>query len=268
MMLNEQGGEEPSGTTYEKGRLYRLPIETLRADPNQPRKAIDPTALGDLKESIGKYGIIQPLLFRPGEQGYVYVVSGERRLQAAKELNMLMIPAVCVGDNYAEIALIENLPRQDLTAVEEAEALQRLIAQKGYTQEQLGGIVNKARSTISEILSLNKLPQQIRDERRGDRQISLRTLIEIAGHKTEAGMISAYEAYKAKLLPGAPSLPKDPNDPAAFFSILEKTGAKIEAIDTGNWGEDDMTNLGDSVAILRERLDARFPSAEPSTELA
>jgi len=93
---------------------------------------------------------------------------------------------------------VENLLRQDLTAVEEAEALQRLMIDQSYTQEQLGVIVGKARTTVGDILTLNKLPQEIRDECRGDRQISRSTLIDIARKKQVRGMMTAYNSYKAK----------------------------------------------------------------------
>jgi ParB family chromosome partitioning protein len=86
-----------------------------------------------------------------GESGWLIIVSGERRYQAATLLGMTTVPGICVEGNFAEIALVENLQRQDLTAVEEAEALQRLMVQESYTQEQLGGIVGKARTTVGEI---------------------------------------------------------------------------------------------------------------------
>jgi ParB family chromosome partitioning protein len=94
---------------------------------------------------------------------------------------------------HAEIALVENLLRQDLTAVEEAEGLQALMVEQKYTQEQLGGIIGKAQNTLSEILSLNKLPQEIRDECRGDRTIAKNTLIEIAKSKQRRGMLTLYK---------------------------------------------------------------------------
>jgi ParB family chromosome partitioning protein len=87
------------------------------------------------------------------------------------------IPAIFIVGNYSEIALVENLLRQDLTAVEEAEGLQSLMIEQKYTQEQLGGIIGKAQNTLSEILSLNKLPQEVRDDCRGDRTISKNALI-------------------------------------------------------------------------------------------
>jgi len=181
------------------------------------------------------------------------------------------VPGICVEGNFAEIALVENLQRQDLTAVEEAEALQRLMTQESYTQEQLGSIVGKARTTVGDILTLNKLPLQIRDACRGDHQITRSVLIEIARRKQERGMLSAWAAYQASLEKGkTPRQQKDPNDPETFLALLEKTGVKIESIDTASWDEETLTRLNEAVATLRERLSVRFPEENPgpSTDLA
>jgi ParB family chromosome partitioning protein len=143
--------------------------------------------------------------------------------------------------------------------------------QESYTQEQLGGIVGKARTTVGDILTLNKLPAQIRDACRGDRLITRSVLIEIARRKQERGMLTAWAAYRASLEKGkATRQAKDPNDPETFFALLEKASAKIETIDTASWDEETLTRLNEAVATLRERLDARFPVVNPgpSTELS
>ncbi|MDP2268177.1 MAG: hypothetical protein Q8K46_03315, partial [Deltaproteobacteria bacterium] len=95
-------------------------------------------------------------------------------------------------------ALVENLLRQDLTSIEEAEALQRLKDEHKYTDEQLSGVIGKARTTISDIMLINRLPLEIRDECRGDQKIGKSVLIEIARKKQERAMTTAYNAYKAK----------------------------------------------------------------------
>ncbi|MCX5811357.1 MAG: ParB/RepB/Spo0J family partition protein, partial [Proteobacteria bacterium] len=185
-------------TTYEKGKLYTINLSDLHADPNQPRKSIDPTALDELTASITKHGVLEPILFRAAED-ILYVVAGERRVEAARKAALTAIPAIFVEGNHAEIALVENLLRQDLTAVEEAEGLHALMTEQSYTQEQLGGIIGKAQNTLSEILSLNKLPREVRDDCRGDRTISRSALIVIAKKKQSRGMQTAYNAYKEKL---------------------------------------------------------------------
>ncbi|PIV06801.1 MAG: hypothetical protein COS57_02000, partial [Syntrophobacterales bacterium CG03_land_8_20_14_0_80_58_14] len=219
---------------YEKGQLYQISIVDFRPDPNQPRKSMDPQALAELADSIKSVGVLQPLLFRVGIGGHdpispeigivspnsptpdspeigivspdsgqmsqsLIIVAGERRWAAAQQAGLTVLPAICVEGNTAEIALVENLQRQDLTPVEEAEALGRLQEEQKYTQEQLGGIIGKAQNTLSETLSLNRLPLTIRNECRTDRTIGKKVLIAIAKKKQERGMMTAYNDYKAKL---------------------------------------------------------------------
>jgi ParB family chromosome partitioning protein len=253
--------------TYEKGQLYQIPITDFKPDPNQPRKVIDPEALAELVESITKFGIIQPLFFRVdaattqssalSTQHLLYIVAGERRYQAAQQVGLTTLPALFVEGNYAEIALIENLQRQDLTCVEEAEALQRLMTEQSYTQEQLGGIVRKARTTVRDILTINRLPQLIRDECRGDRTITRQTLIEIARKTQERGMLTAYAAYRAKQdKTQTKGTKRDPNDPAVVLEFTQKATAKIGTIDTSAWTDDEREGLRVAFVDLQNQIEA------------
>ena len=251
---------------YEKGNLYQIPIADFKLDPAQPRKVVDPDALAELAASIAKFGILQPLLFREADQGWVYIVAGERRFKAAQKAGLLVIPAICVTGDYAEIALIENLQRQDLTTVEEAEALQRLKDEKKYTDEQLSGVIGKARQTVSEILTLNRLPMEIRDKCRGDRQISRRTLIDISRKTQERAMITAYNAYidKQNQVKGSRQK-KDPNDPVAAVEIAQKTVTKIDNIDTTAWTDEERESFHVTLVELRDKIDSFL---SPSSALA
>lgn len=259
---------------YEKGKLYNIPIGDLNPDPNQPRKSIDPQALEELTASVKRVGIIQPLLFRvDAESSNLILVAGERRFKAAQNAGLETVPAICLRGNDpipseigsvspepeivpSEIALVENLLRQDLTSVEEAEALQRLMEEQKYNQEQLAGIIGKARQTINEILLVNRLPQEIRDECRGDRNISRTSLIEIARKKQVRGMQTAYIAYKAKQQKGkATRQKKDPNDSQAFFDTMDGTMTKIRSIDTSAWTDEERSNLWISLSSLKTEID-------------
>jgi len=253
--------------TYKKGKLYELPITYLNPDPDQPRKSLDPQALEELVASVKTYGVIQPILFRiaPGSSGVIspdnpgglLVVAGERRFQAALQANLETIPGICVDGNSAEIALVENMLRQDLTPVEEAEGLQQLMTQQQYTQEQLGGIIGKAQNTLSELLSINKLPPEIRDACRADRTISKSVLITIAKKKQARGMITAYTAYKAKQQKGKTVRQKnDPNDPQALCDLLDKALTKIGALDTAAWSEENKTSFAASLASLKAGIES------------
>jgi len=132
-------GNSAAVPTYETRTLYQVPIDLIRENPDQPRKCFDAQGLEEMVASVAKHGIIQPVLFRRGPDGTAIIVAGERRVAAARQVGLTEIPGIFVEGNAAEIALIENLQRQDLTWVEEAEALQRLMTEQQYTQEQLGG---------------------------------------------------------------------------------------------------------------------------------
>jgi len=127
---------------------------------------------------------------------HVYLVAGERRLRAARDAGLEKIPCILTKGNPIEISLIENLQRENLKPVEEAEALARMIKEYDYTQEQLAKVIGKARTTITEILALNKLPEEIKEEcRRAD--IPKRVLVEITKKKTPEEMIALFDRVKS-----------------------------------------------------------------------
>jgi ParB family chromosome partitioning protein len=225
--------------------------------------------------SVTKHGIIQPVIFRRGPDGTAITVAGERRVAAARQVGLTEIPGIFIDGNAAEIALVENLQRQDLTPIEEAEGLQALMTEQKYTQEQLGGIIGKARNTLSEILSLNKLPQDVRDDCRGDRTISKNALITIAKKKQARSMTTAYIAYKAKLQKGITkrgtdfkSVPRNPNEPQTVFDMMDKATTKIRSIDTSAWTEDDKANFQTSLTSLKTEIDNYLNAAPASKNLA
>lgn len=192
-------------STYKKGELYDIPCTDLQSAPDQPRKFFDEETLEDLATSIKEHGLLQPILFRKAEDGKLLIVAGERRFRAAFKAGQTTIRACFVEGNSAEIALVENILREDLTPIELAEALQKVKDDHGYNNDALTRIIGKAKSTVSEILSLNKLPQKIRDECRKNPSISRQVLIDIAKKRTEWSMKSAFEKYKddegKKLIP-------------------------------------------------------------------
>jgi len=252
--------------TYDKGKLYQLDLAQLQADPNQPRKYIDPQALEELAASIAQHGVLEPILFRVAE-GLLYVVAGERRVEAAKKAGLTTIPAISVEGNYAEIAIVENLLRQDLTAVEEAEALQALMTEQKYTHEQLAGILGKARVTITEILSLNRLPQEIRDECRSSSATARRTLVEIARKKQDRGMITAWNQYKDKVAKAAEGRKKREKVPESATDILKwvsKTANKLDGLDTSAWTEDEKGAFNQTLQNLHESIQAILNPSEAS----
>src|SRR6267142_772901 len=157
--------EAPGTTTIE------LPIDSISPNPQQPRKDFDARALHDLSASLKQSGVLQPVVVRRLGEGYQLVV-GERRWRAAKLAGITRIPAVIREASDAqslELALVENLLREDLNPMEEAEAYQRLLAEFGWTQEELAQRVQRDRSSIANCLRLLKLPDVIQADLRGGR---------------------------------------------------------------------------------------------------
>ena len=162
-------GPEPDETTTE-GSL-EIPIELVRPNPLQPRKRFDADALAELTASIRASGVIQPIVVRRAGDAYE-LIAGERRWRAAREAGLTKIPAVVRDVTNAEsleLALVENLLREDLNPVEAAEGYRQLLADFGWTQEQLGQRIGKDRSSIANALRLLRLPLPIQDDLREGR---------------------------------------------------------------------------------------------------
>jgi ParB family chromosome partitioning protein len=187
---------DPTQVTYEKGKLYDLNIADLQPDPEQPRKYFDELALAELKASIEKHGVLQPVLVRQSVDGTLLLVSGERRFQASILAGCLTIPAVFTDGDPAEISIVENLLRENLTAIEEAEAIEKLRAQHEYTLGDLALVLGKSDSTLSEILSLNKLPDDVKNDCRSEPKAGRVILALIARQKTPEKMTALYTKYK------------------------------------------------------------------------
>jgi ParB family chromosome partitioning protein len=158
------------------GRM--VPLDKIRPNPDQPRKALG--ELRDLTASIKEKGVLEPLLVRyvPRDDAY-YIISGERRYHAATAAGLMEVPCIeKIADDgeTLEIALIENLQRKDLTPFEEADGLQRLAEQFSYTHEDIAKKISKARSSVTETLSLRNIPESLR-RRCLDRGITSRSLL-------------------------------------------------------------------------------------------
>lgn len=142
-----------------------LPINEIVPNKEQPRKTFDETALQELADSISQHGVLQPLLVRPLANGAYQLVAGERRWRASRLAQLKEVPVIIkeLSDTEAmEIAIIENLQREDLNPIEEAEGLQSLIDKCGYTQEEVAASVGKSRPAIANALRLLRLPEEVR----------------------------------------------------------------------------------------------------------
>jgi ParB family transcriptional regulator, chromosome partitioning protein len=185
-----------------KGNLYALDVNSIQPDPEQPRKYFDEQALAELSASITSHGVLQPILVRGGDDSRFLIVSGERRYQASLKAGLATIPAIITDDEPAEISIIENLLRENLTAIEEAEAVERLRAVHDYGLSDLATALGKSDSTLSEILSLNKLPTAVKDDCRNDPKAGRSILALIARQKTREKMTALYTKYKESGLSG------------------------------------------------------------------
>ncbi|MBR1838487.1 MAG: ParB/RepB/Spo0J family partition protein [Bacteroidaceae bacterium] len=140
--------------------IHEVDIDQIKANPNQPRREFDKTALAELGQSIREFGIIQPITLRQREDGTYQIISGERRYRASREIGLKKVPAyirTADDENMMEMALVENIQRQDLNPIEIALAYQKLIEQYNLTQDQLSEKVGKNRATIANALRLLKL---------------------------------------------------------------------------------------------------------------
>ena len=146
--------------------VIRVPVEKIQANPYQPRKDFEQEALADLAASIAEYGVLQPLLVARGNDDNFLLIAGERRLRASKMAGLLDVPVIVSSyteQQIAEIALIENLQREDLHFLEEAEGYEKLMTQFNLTQEAMAVRVGKKQSTIANKLRLLNLPLEIRN---------------------------------------------------------------------------------------------------------
>lgn len=143
-------------------------IELVRPNPDQPRRAFDEEKLSDLAASISQKGILQPLIVRPapGQPDSYEIVAGERRWRAAQRSGLHSVPVI-VRDfddtEVLEVAIVENIQRDDLNAIEEAQGFRQLMDKFGHTQEQLSSVLGKSRSHIANLMRLLKLPESVQD---------------------------------------------------------------------------------------------------------
>ena len=173
----------------ERQEQSKIPVDEIRPNPYQPRKVFNDEALKELSSSIKQHGVFTPILVKKSIQGYD-LIAGERRLRASKLAGLKDIPAIIVDfddKEMMEIALLENIQREDLNVIEEAKAYEKLIQRLGYTQEQLAHRVGKSREHITNLLRLLKLPEDVQ-EYVVSKQLSMGHVRALLGLKTEASM--------------------------------------------------------------------------------
>lgn len=164
-VLDTDCGIITSGKNVNEVKVIKVPIDKIFPNPYQPRKNFDEEALRDLASSVAQFGVLQPLLVAPADGGRYMLIAGERRLRASKMAELTEVPVIIseyTSQQIAEIALIENLQREGLHFLEEAEGYEQLMKQFNLTQEAMASRVGKKQSTIANKLRLLKLSYRVR----------------------------------------------------------------------------------------------------------
>lgn len=172
--INYSKVEEKIITETPKEEITMVNIDELRSNPYQPRKVFDQNALDELATSIKEHGVIQPIIIKKSIKGYE-IIAGERRVKASKIAGLKEIPAIIrdfTDSEMMEIALLENLQRENLSAIEESMAYEKLLTALSLTQEQLAKRLGKSRSHITNMLGLLSLPNEVK-EMIQDKKISM-----------------------------------------------------------------------------------------------
>jgi ParB family transcriptional regulator, chromosome partitioning protein len=178
--------------------VVEIPIANISADEDQPRKFFDPERLNELANSIREKGVLVPIIVRTTDEAdRVVIIAGERRYRAAKLAGLDQMPClVGIAEDAREVALIENIQREDLSALELAEALQRAKTEKGYTDEQLAAAIGKSRQAVSESLQLLSLPEAIKAECRTSGIATKSPLLQVLRAGDEENQIALWEEIK------------------------------------------------------------------------
>ena len=228
-------------TSLDLPRIVEVDLNRLTPNPDQPRKTFDEAALRELAASIKQHGLIQPVTVKEAAGDRYLLVAGERRYRAHQLLGRATIAAIITQGNPDEIALIENLQREDLNPLEAAEALATMMERHHYSQEDLGRTIGKNRVTVNELLRLNTLPQRIKEECRTSDTLRKSVLIELARLDEESEQLRLWEEIKSGRLAtvraarehkATPRLPKTTFDQAMEngqrFILALKVLAKSE----------------------------------------
>jgi ParB/RepB/Spo0J family partition protein len=186
----------------QRAALALIPLSKLTPNPHQPRKHFDEESIAELATSIRERGVIQPILVRRIDDDHYELLAGERRFRASQAAGLSVIPAIVRDkDDPLEIALIENLQREDLTPLEEAEALHGLAERHGYSHRELAEILGKSRPYVSNVLSLLRLPDRVKSEIHAQgRPVSRELLMGVARSESNDAAEALWDRLKLNLI--------------------------------------------------------------------
>ncbi len=235
--------------------VQEIEVKRIKPNPEQPRKVFDEQALRELTASIKEKGVLQPVMVRKAENGDYYLIAGERRWRAAALSGLKKIPALVKESSPAEaleLALIENIQRDDLNPIETADAFNRLIEEHGYTQETLSKKVGKERATVANYLRLLRLPPEVKGLV-NDGRLSMGHAKAIVSLPTKKAQVEASravvrkglsvretEALCKRLMAGEPrktaAKAKDPNIAALEERLKRSLGTRVQIRHKGKAG--------------------------------
>jgi ParB family transcriptional regulator, chromosome partitioning protein len=240
-------------------QLREIDIDQILPNSQQPRKNFDEESLEELADSIRQHGVVQPIVVRTLDDGFFQLIAGERRWRASQRAGLTRVPAVIrqAGEHDTlEIALIENLQRQDLNPLEEAQAYERLIVEFGMTQDEVAGRVGKNRATVANMLRLLKLPAEVQQWLRDNKlstghakallSLSQPDAILDAARKVIQGNLSVRHAEMlvGRIAKGetqnsesAAAEVVDPNVKAAIRALEQVVGTKVDIHESGGKGK-------------------------------
>ena len=273
--------------TETQGAMY-LPISEVESNSAQPRKFFDEAALAELADSIRQHGIIQPLTVRRLSSGYYQIIAGERRWRAARLAGLSEVPVTVIEADdrkAAELAMIENLQREDLNPMEEAAGYRSLIDQHHMTQEEAANRVGKSRSAVTNALRLLELAPAVQNQveagllsaghARALVPLSPAQQVQAANAIIEGGLsVRQTEALAKRLSAGEKPEKKSPADEVDYASVAQKelssqlgrgvkivNGRKKGRIELEYYGMDDLNDLLEALALLKVRKARKGPKA-------
>jgi ParB family chromosome partitioning protein len=255
-----------------KGRrtiVAALALDQIRPNPEQPRRHFDERSLAELAESIRTRGLLQPVIVKRESDGRYLLLAGERRYRASKMAGLTSIPALVRDDHPLEIAMIENLQREDLTPLEEALGIAALIDAQGYTHAEVADLIHKSRPHVSNTLALTRLPQAIQDEYNTDPTISRDILISVARQKDEQAMLDLWRRAKLERLSvksfREELTPRTAIEPEVRQAInaARRLGRKLAALPE-RISDEPRARLGRTLRRLRKKIEAVLAERPPA----
>jgi len=252
-------------TTYTKGKLYRVKIADLQPDPNQARKFMDPIAINELAASIQKLGVMVPIQFCRNEQGALVIVSGHRRVTAAGKAGLTEIYGTYTDGDTRMQGFVENLQREDLSPVDEAEQMAALMKEYVFNQYQLADAIGKSQAAVSTTITLNKLPEDIRNACRTNPNITKTMLLEVAKMKTDTSMRHKFQVYMNQVVKAEQTAVQKPklSKQRSLITKADALTGELDGLPWKEWSEDDQNDLFNALNGARSKIEELLNAMNP-----